>query len=184
MKRQGGFLLFLFCFSAAAYAAAEAPCGPTDWFRYNLKTALYKPWLDSLSIVLYANGKNFEHKQMTRDVQTCEEAGITNGFHVIQVLFKMYMNVLPSFLYTVEHLSVFDICTEQMSKYDFDKEQVLKHNREAQFHMRDCAMATRMFHCAAFNVSWTLPWLACMGAVGMFLCLLPLFALLVWVCRN
>jgi len=176
--------LALFIFLSLAFAQ-EKPCTPTDWFRYNLRTAIYKPWLDSMSIILYANGKNFEHKQVTRDVTTCEEAGIHNGLHVIQVLYKMSFNLLvPNAVYTVPHMELFDICTEQMSKYDFDKQEVLKHNREAQFHMRDCAMATRMFHCAAFHVGWTVPWLVAGLVFVLFLCMLPLFALVAWLCRN
>lgn len=163
----------------------KPPCGPMDWFRYNLRHTIYKPWLDSLSIVLYANGKNFEHKTVNRDLSTCESAGITNGFDVLQVLYKMYIDLLiPNALYTVPDMAVFDICTEQMNKHDFNKQQVLKHNREAAFHARDCEAATRIFHCAAFHVSWTMPWLIGIGAFLLFLCMLPLIAACAWLCKN
>lgn len=163
----------------------RAPCGPMDWFRYNVRHTIYKPWLDSLSIVLYANGKNFEHKTVIRDLSTCELAGITNGLDVLQVLYKIYIDLLlPNSFYTVPDMAVFDICTEQMNKHDFNKQQVLKHNREAAFHARDCEAATRIFHCAAFHVSWTVPWLFGIGAFLLFLCMLPLIAACAWLCKN
>ena len=191
MKNSVLFLLLslLFCVESGhprpTGGDAQPPCGPMDWFRYNIRHTIYKPWLDSLSIVLYANGKNFEHKTVDVDMTTCAQAGITNGFDVLQVLYKMYINAwFPNSWYTVPHMVLFDICTEQMNKYDFEREQVLKNNREAAFHAKDCVAATRIFHCAAFHVSWTVYWLVGMVAFLAFLCMMPCFAVLVWCCKN
>ena len=184
---------FVLLFARFTIADEKPPCGPTDWFIYNLKHSVYQPFLDKFSYILHApplpppprsggGGKEAQHPSLPINQGTCESIGLYGGLDVMHVLFKIYSGgfVLPIPAAIQDYLFVFDICTEHVSRADFVEQKLNKQPHVLAF-KRECERATMLFHCAVFHVSYTVPWLI-MAAVVWVLFTVVGCAWLVAVC--
>lgn len=198
-----GLLLFIFVITFAVGAADDShpPCGPTDWFLYNLRNSIYQPIIDSLSYVTYAapamisQRNNFPHPCTVCDAfdktqhEECGAIGIQGGMDVLHVLFKIYsggftLPWLPFVTPLAQNATyLFDICTEHTSKYELDKLLVKEAGGGAvKLFERECFRASRLFQCATFNLNYLLPWIIGMVIVFLVGFVLPMTMFGLWYC--
>lgn len=174
------FLFFAFFPIAAAGGdgsdGSKPPCGPTDWFIYNLRHSVYQPFLDKFTYILHAppsappplRGGGADGTLLPPNYGTCESIGINGGLDVMHVFFKIYSGgfVLPLPMAIQDSLYVFDVCTEHVSRADF-VEQKLIEKPYVKAHQKQCERATMLFQCAAFNMWYMVPWLVAFVVVWM-----------------
>ena len=187
-----GLVLLLLFLTLCATKESQPPCGPTDWFLYNLRNSVYQPMIDSLSYVTYAP-PNVERSKFPQPCIVCDAfdkaqheecgaIGIQGGMDVVHVLFKIYsggytLPWLPLLTPLARNATyLFDICTEHTSKYELDKRIAVK------VFERECFRASRLFQCATFNLHYLLPWLIGMVVVFLVGFVVPMTAFGLWYC--
>lgn len=189
-------LLVIFVFAPPS-AGQKQPCGPLDWFQYNLRHSIYQPFIDRFSYILHAPPEQLNKRELWNallplppfigDPRLCESSGINGGLDVLQILFKIYSGgyQLPPLIGTnhdvYSQLYLFDICTEHVNKYDFHAQKLVEQPHVIAY-IRECERATRLFHCATFNIAYAWPWLILFGLILLASWLVPLVACICFCC--